>query len=301
MATRDELRLAARQHAECGLRCSAKWVAELLVSIARDGQADAEMLTQEEDDEEQDRVLLAKAYFDTNEFQRAAHVLEGVRSSRGCFLRWYSLFLAGEKRKEEETLEEVNAGAAPASVPSTKPRVINQQLAQLEAELKPLAEAGKLDGYGSYAYAMVLRELQRPKETTVALAQALRSVPCLWAAWIELASLNADYESLSAVVQLPQHWMLAFFRAHAALEAQKNSEAVEAYNELLRFFPRSGYVKSQLALAQYNLREFDAAQQGFEELRELEPYRLEYAYAHLPEPSRLPELIARPTPALALP
>jgi anaphase-promoting complex subunit 8 len=111
MATRDELRLAARQHAERGLRCSAKWVAELLVSIARDGQADAEMLTEEEEDEEeQDRVLLAKAYFDTNEFQRAAHALEGARGARGRFLRWYSLFLVGEKRKEEETLEEVSAG-----------------------------------------------------------------------------------------------------------------------------------------------------------------------------------------------
>ena len=67
----------------------------------------------------------------------------------------------------------MNAGAAPASVPSAKPRVVNQQLPQLEAELKPLAEAGKLDGYGSYAYAMVLRELQRPEEATAALAQAL--------------------------------------------------------------------------------------------------------------------------------
>ena len=109
MSTREELRLAARQHAERGLRCSAKWVAELLVSIARDGQADAEMLTEEEEDEEeQDRVLLAKAYFDTNEFQRAAHALEGARGARGRFLRWYSLFLVGEKRKEEEALEEVD-------------------------------------------------------------------------------------------------------------------------------------------------------------------------------------------------
>ena len=115
MATRDELRLAARQHAERGLRCSAKWVAELLVSIARDGQADAEMLTdeEEEDEDEQDRVLLAKAYFDTNEFQRAAHALEGVRGARGRFLRWYSLFLVGEKRKEEETLEEVSLQLSP--------------------------------------------------------------------------------------------------------------------------------------------------------------------------------------------
>ena len=273
MARREELRQAARQHTERGLRCSAKWVAELLVSMAREQQQqqqDAEMLCEEEheDEEEQDRMLLAKAYFDTNEFQRAAHTLEGARGARGRFLRWYSLFLVGEKRKEEEMLEEVNAGAAPASVPSAKPRVVNQKLTQLEAELKPLAEGGRLDGYGWYAYALVLRELQRPREATAALTQALRTVPCLWAAWTELANLNTDYEAMAGEGgALPQHWMLAFFRAHAALEAQKNAEAVEQYNELLRSFPASGYVKSQLALAQYNLREFDAAQLGFEELR----------------------------------
>ena len=61
---------------------------------------------------------------------------------------------------------------------------------------------------------MVLRELQRPQEATAALAQALRSVPCLWAAWTELASLNTDYEALAARVPLPQHWMQACSRAH---------------------------------------------------------------------------------------
>ena len=32
-------------------------------------------------------------------------------------------------------------------------------------------------------------------------------MPCLWAAWTELASLNADYDALVAAVPLPQHWM----------------------------------------------------------------------------------------------
>ena len=142
MATRDELRLAARQHAERGLRCSAKWVAELLVSIARDGQADAEMLTdeEEEDEDEQDRVLLAKAYFDTNEFQRAAHALQGVRGARGRFLRWYSLFLVGEKRKEEETLEEVKRQAFDEG---GKPIRFGQQNAILISSLEKLETIAK--------------------------------------------------------------------------------------------------------------------------------------------------------------
>ena len=173
------------------------------------------MLTEEEEDEdEQDRVLLAKAYFDTNEFQRAAHALESARGSRGRFLRWYSLFLVGEKRKEEETLEEVNAGAAPASVPSAKPRVVNQQLTQLEAELKPLAEAGKLDGYGSYAYAIVLRELQRPKEATAALAQATPACSCPCVIPVRARSMRVCLYARQAALQ-----PIPCYRAGAALGA----------------------------------------------------------------------------------
>ena len=43
----------------------------------------------------------------------------------------------------------------------------------------------------------MLRELQRPREATAALTQALRTVPCLWAAWTELANLNTDYEAMA--------------------------------------------------------------------------------------------------------
>ena len=94
---------------------------------------------------------------------------------------------------------QVNAGAAPASVPSAKPRVVNQQLPQLEAELKPLAEAGKLDGYGSYAYAMVLRELQRPEEATAALAQALTLTLTLTLTQTLTLTLNLTLVSLTLI------------------------------------------------------------------------------------------------------
>ena len=275
----DELRLAAHAQAERGLRCSAKFVSELLMSMAGDrvaAQHNHLRNVNTDDQDERDCVLLAKTYFDTNEFQRAAQTLCDVTGPCGSFLRWYSFFLAGEKRKEVEALEEASAVAAPVVVQSAKPRVINHHLAQLEAELKPASDAGKLDAYGHYVYGLVLRELQRPAEATTALACSVRAAPCLWCSWIELAKLNAHGGALAVEEWLPHHWMRAFFRAHVALEAQHNQEAVERYKELLDTFPRSGYVKSQLALAYYNLREFDMAQRGFEELRVLEPYRLEH-------------------------
>ena len=57
-----------------------------------------------------DDYVLAKAYFDLGEHRRASHQLSENKSSLGRFLRYYALFLAGEKRKNEEMLESGNGG-----------------------------------------------------------------------------------------------------------------------------------------------------------------------------------------------
>ena len=43
--------------------------------------------------------------FSLQEYRRAAHVLRGSQNSKAVFLRCYALYLAGEKRKEEERIE----------------------------------------------------------------------------------------------------------------------------------------------------------------------------------------------------
>ena len=174
---------------------------------------------EDETEEESDVVLLAKAYFDANEFLRAAHALRGARASRGRFLRWYSLFLAGEKRKDERMLEEGGVGST--AVASGKPRAINEQLTLLQTELAAEAAMGRLDGYGQYVYGLTLRELQRPQEASAAFRSAASLCPCFWSAWTGLAESLTDPDAISAL-ELPNHWMTAFFRAHAALEAQQN-------------------------------------------------------------------------------
>ena len=228
---REELRAACRQCSERGLRSSSKWAAEQLVglrALSAETPGDAEMSSAvgeadaEEAEEEMDNVYLAKAYFDSNEFLRAAHVLRGASAARGRFLRWYSLFLAGEKRKDERMLEESGNGSG--AVPTGKPRAVNEQLVLLQSELQPEAEAGRLDGFCQYIYGLTLRELQRPQEACTAFKQAASMCPCFWAAWTELAASLPDLEALAAL-ELPNHWMVYFFRAHAALEAQQNVQA----------------------------------------------------------------------------
>ena len=41
----------------------------------------------------------------SQEYRRAAHILRGTQNSKAVFLRCYALYLAGEKRKEEERIE----------------------------------------------------------------------------------------------------------------------------------------------------------------------------------------------------
>ena len=171
--------------------------------------------------QEADTVLLAKAYFDVNEFLRAAHVLRDARSAQGLSIRWYSLFLAGEKRKDERMLEESGGGSI--AVLTGKPRAINEQLALLQTELQAEDAAGRLDGFGQYVYGLTLRELQRRTDAAAAFRQAAILCPCFWSAWLELAAALPDADAVNSL-DLPNHWMSSFFRAHAALEAQRNSD-----------------------------------------------------------------------------
>jgi anaphase-promoting complex subunit 8 len=63
-----------------------------------------------------DQLLLARSYFDLKEYRRAAFVLRDVPlHPRTLFVRCYSLYLAGEKRKEEEILERGKNGSGGGS------------------------------------------------------------------------------------------------------------------------------------------------------------------------------------------
>ena len=245
-AVRAELRAAVRQLSDRGLRRSAKWAAEQLVGLAPAASDDhaMEMASPHAgeataiDAAEADMVLLAKAYFDVNEFKRAAHALRAARGSSAKFLRWcaparasfaaltaprrarrrpqhparaagcharrYSLYLAGEKRKEEELVED-GAAAVSGAVPavSVRSRVANEQLSQILAEIGPEAEAGRLDGFGHYIHALVLREEQQPARATESLIKAIAGYPCLWSAWLDLAALNPGVEAADALVPPP--------------------------------------------------------------------------------------------------
>ena len=163
-----------------GLKLATKWAAEQLMGI------DLNQVTNDPIDLDQQTssppplppppsplsplspaVAFAKSLLDLGEYDRAAAVLSIDGRAKpglpddGVFVRAYSQFLAGEKRKEEDIVE------LTTSSPLERTKVQNSHLPQLRSELAESHAEGTLDSFGLYIYGVVLKELlqqQSPEE-----------------------------------------------------------------------------------------------------------------------------------------
>ncbi|XP_021733705.1 anaphase-promoting complex subunit 8-like [Chenopodium quinoa] len=298
---RNELRIAIRQLTNRGLYSPSRWAAEQLLGIEQDPAKFTPSHTRfqrgsssirrrfkthdptstpspsvsfvstpmpEEDDDvvDSDFYLLAKSYFDCKEFRRAAHVLRDQAGRKAVFLRCYALYLAGEKRKEEEIIE--------LEGPLGKSNVVNRELVSLERELSMLRKRGVLDPFGMYLYGLVLKDKGNENLARAILVESVNSYPWNWNAWLALQSLCTTVDMLNSL-NLNTHWMKDFFLAKAYEELRMHKESLDKYEQLQKTFSFSSYIQSRMANVQYHLREFEQVEVIFEELLRNDPYRIE--------------------------
>ncbi|KAK1305406.1 Anaphase-promoting complex subunit 8 [Acorus calamus] len=218
------------------------------------------------DETDPDCYLLAKAYFDCREYRRAAHALRDQTGQKAVFLRGYSLYLAGEKRKEEEVIE--------LEGPLGKSDSVNSELVPLERELSALRRSSAIDSFGLYLYGIVLRDKGCESLARTVLVESVNSYPWNWNAWSELQSLSSSLDVLNSL-NIKDHWMKDFFIASAYLELRMYNESVAKYESLQGIFRCSDYIQAQIATALYSLREFDEAEIMFEELLRTDPFRVD--------------------------
>ena len=227
-------------------------------------------LHKSKDVEEYDLIALGKAYFDNKEFKRCSHTLRGCVSQKGIFLRNFSSYLEGEKRKEEQLLE------------TTDLNVHNKELEGLNKFYIKLQNEGvELDGFNLYLFSLIQKQLNLYENSKVTLYNSIIKFPCNWSAWCDLLSLtncmtttDTTTTTLNEQIKI-EHWIKDFYDGMLSLELQENEKAIEIYERLNSLFPNSIYILSQKAIAYYNLREFDTTEQLFEEIQEKEPYRIE--------------------------
>ena len=328
-----ELRQAVRDLQNRGLLHSARWAAEQLYGLADEvpvaaHDATPTQLRDDDDDEMEmetpargfeeeslwrgrggtaetagDDYVLAKAYFDLGEYRRASHQLSENRTSLGRFLRYYALYLAGEKRKNEEMLEVGGSalgghvpgpggagasgagGAPPAGAGGKGPRprrdVVNAELETIAFDLPVIladdSEEGaetRDDPFLHYLHGLVLVERDQKEEARDALCAACRGYPCNWSAWEAIMPLCATVDEVKEL-PLPDHWMRKWFIAALQLELQENRKGLQSYANLVKEIPASAIGVVQMAVGHYNMREFDRAQNIFEDVYSADPYRLE--------------------------
>lgn len=182
------------------------------------------------------------------------------------FLRCYALYTAGEKRKEEETVElEGSLG---------KSNAVNQELVALERELATHRRTGAIDSFCLYLYGIVLRDKGSEALARTVLVESVNSYPWNWSAWLELQSLCTSSDILNNL-NLKNHWMKDFFLASAHLELKMHEEALKRYERLMGVFRCSDYIQAQIATVQYSMRDLDEADMIFEELLRTDPFRVD--------------------------
>lgn len=132
--------------------------------------------------------LLAKSYFDVHEYDRASFVLQKCTSSKSRFLALYARYIAGEKRKEEES--EMVLG------PLDGAATINKEVLGILSALEILfAEKvadpenwSEDDSWLLFLYGIVLQKQKNESEARGALIKSVNLYPYNWSAWQELGA-----------------------------------------------------------------------------------------------------------------
>ncbi|XP_033208965.1 cell division cycle protein 23 homolog [Belonocnema kinseyi] len=253
---------------ECSQRClkhSTKWLAELNYSL-KDIKIDPETLKVSQNlliNDEEDRYILGKSYFDLKEFDRAAYFTEQCRTPKVRFLHLYSRYMSGEKKRVDNMTD----------VPPDPLK--NDSLKLLCTDLRKDHITGNLDGFGLYLFGVTLKKLQLTREAIDVLVESIHKEPMHWGTWLELATLITDREKLESL-SLPSHWMKHFFMAHMYLELQLIDEGLSLYNQLQKAgFKTNGYVLAQTAIAVHYRRDVDNAIGTFKCIIKDDPYCLD--------------------------
>ncbi|KAF2084594.1 anaphase-promoting complex subunit CDC23 [Saccharata proteae CBS 121410] len=260
------------------------------------------------------KYLLAKTYFDCREFDRCAVLFLPIGSTTGAsvpessavnskpaqkgkgkqstttesqpskwysklsqrslFLALYAKYMAGEKRKDEDS--EMVLGPADGGVTVNKELVnISRILEEWFADRHASGKEGT--GWLEYLYGIVLAKGKNEDQAKKWLIRSVHLYPYNWGAWQELSSLIDSVESLNLITErLPQNLMTFLFHIYTNQELYQSTEQVHtSLTQIQSIFPHSAFLQTQRALLYYHSKDFEEAEQIFSSLLTQDPYRID--------------------------
>ncbi|KAF8743980.1 hypothetical protein AX14_013382 [Amanita brunnescens Koide BX004] len=306
----SDIRRAIKESSERGLAVASKWASELLLSIPSSKRmvssgtstfqtstpartrsphggspapshalaqlsATPAALSSEDaeldlESQEEDVLVAARACMDAREFSRAIHLLRECRSTKSRFLSTYCQFIASEKGAQRDWHKLDNNRHQP-------PVPINTCLQDLLETVKTATDPWLL-----FLKALFLSRLSRREEAIESALLSILGFPWNWSVWSLLGSCIGDGEELSSLVQLlplpPSHPLVHMFQIKTLNELHNPSEhELNLCDRLLSrdFFPDSLWIMSLRACVLYHLHDFPQAEDQFERILALNPYRID--------------------------
>ncbi|GLI81748.1 anaphase-promoting complex subunit 8 [Penicillium ochrochloron] len=197
-------------------------------------------------------------------------------SQKSLFLALYAKYLAGEKRKDEET--EMILG--PSDVGTAVNRELPDLARGLEGWLADRSAQGIEDqgqGWLEYLYAVVLLKGRNEEQAKTWLIRSVHQNPFHWGAWQELNDLLGSIEDLKQIKDLlPENIMTLIFYVYCSQELyQATDDTYSTLNDLQAIFPTSAFLQTQHALLFYHNKDFERASNIFNEILATSPHRLD--------------------------
>lgn len=213
----------------------------------------------------------AKACFELQEYDRAAHILRDPgMDDRRRFLQYFSMYKAAEK-KRIDLMNEVSVNI---------PKKAMLKFNELRDSLERSMAKQQADGYLLYVYGLVLHKFRVKKKSIEVLAEAIERNPSNWSAWFMLATIIDDEKQLHDL-QLPNHLFKVFFYYMISLEldlrnlsfANIDYKELEAY--VKKHFKNSFFIKTLIAKSLSHTGERNMAINIFIKFQDDDPYRVD--------------------------
>lgn len=211
----------------------------------------------------------AKNLFYLGQYKRAAFYLKDLKqtSHEHRCLYYHAQYMAIET-------DRLNMAAESESIPNTIKHItqrITDVLVDLDKDLKKF----KSDSWIHCIHAKLLLKLNKTDQAREHLLASIRLDPLNWPSWDLLTSLVVDKHHLKSL-DIPNKWTRWFFYGSVYMKLQMFEEAYDLYmNVISKVFPTSAYVISQIAVAQNELRDIEAAVDNFKKVRSIDPFRLD--------------------------
>ena len=175
---------------------------------------------------------------------------------------------AGEKRKEERSEQLLG--------PLDNRQIKNEALEPLLEEIDSI-EAAKTDPFLLYLHGILYARNGQQTMGFDLLIQSVNIYPYNYSAWQELAAcINTNDTLIKALKRIPHSVMLKFMLAGLNQEFLSSSSEVRvALDDLHEFFPNHPTVKSLRAIQLYHLREFEEAEETFENILLEDPHHID--------------------------